>query len=614
MIRTIRQAFALLDRGSRPWLYAHVAASTLGAFLEASGLGLVFVFFHAALEPGDFSGIPPVHWLYVELGQPARHQFLAVLALIVVAAFVLRSVMLLAAHWIGYAMRRQVQCALSASLFRDYLAQPLVWHVRRGASRLLNNVGGNIGTVMLHLVVGALEVVGAVAMMLFLLATMGWLRPVETLVACVGLGSIGFLYLRLLGSRLSQWGQLRVVAAEAMLRSVREPLRGIKTVKVAGLEEHFARRVDASVKDLMDVNLRQGMVQQAPRYVMEVLLVGGVLIAVAVGFTAGQTAADIVPTMALFAAAAVRLLPQITKILLNVQQFRYAEAALRTLREDLTDLAGQDRPRLTAPVRDAVGGDFSRLALRGVSFAYPGADRPAVHDISMELGRGEHVALVGLSGAGKTTLADMLLGLVEPDSGTLLLDGRPTRRFPLSLFAYVPQDPFIVGDTLRRNIALGAADEAVDEAALRRAVAGAALEPVVARLPQGLDTVLSEDGGGLSGGEKQRLGLARALYSDAEVLVLDEPTSALDALTEAEVSATIGGLRGRKTVVLVAHRLSTIKAFDRILFMEGGRIAASGRFGELYAGNQRFRTMVDFLSVTTEGVIDGGPVAAGAAS
>jgi len=270
---------------------------------------------------------------------------------------------------------------------------------------------------------------------------------------------------------------------------------------------------------------------------------------------------------------------------------------LSTLQEDIGDLAQR------APVSrhaETTAGRFENLSLRSVSFAYPGASRMAIRGVDLDIRGGEQIALVGLSGAGKTTLADMLLGLIEPADGEVMINGQRCQGVPPGLFAYVPQDPFIVHDTLRRNIALGVPDIRIDHDAIARAVEGAALGAVVGRLTNGLDTLMGEDGTGLSGGEKQRLGIARALYRDASVLVMDEPTSSLDALTEAEISATIAGLRQTRTVVLVAHRLSSIKTFDRVVFMEGGHVAASGTFGELYAGNDRFKTMVDYLSVATD--------------
>lgn len=597
MLSAIRQAFLLLDAGSRPWLAGYLASAMLAAVLEAVGLGLIFAFFQIVMAPGDFGGSATLVALHGFLGAPAPDRFLSILTVVVILAFVMRTGLLLLTSWVALAMRRHVELGMVASLFRGYLDKPLVWHLVRGSSRLMNNIAHNVGIVVQHIIIGSLDILGAVVMITLIFATMGWLRPFETLLAIVVLGVSGTAYFLLVQHRAMAWGKLMVGVSEARWRTVREPLRGIKTVKVLALENYFASQVDHNTRRFLDVFLKQGMVQVAPRLVLEVILVGGILVAMALALGSGRDAQSIVPMMALFGVAAMRMLPLVTRILQTLQYIRYSQSALTTLQEDIGDLAERTP---TSRHAEAVVRHFENLSLRNVSFAYPGASRMAIRGVDLDIRKGEQIALVGLSGAGKTTLADMLLGLVEPADGVLLLNGQRCTGVPPGLFAYVPQDPFIVHDTLRRNIALGVPDDQVDQGAVARAVEGAALDAVVGRLPKGLDTLMGEDGTGLSGGEKQRLGIARALYRDASVLVMDEPTSSLDALTEAEISATIAGLRQSRTVILVAHRLSSIKTFDRVVFMEGGHVAASGTFGELYAGNDRFRTMVDYLSVATD--------------
>ncbi|CAG0927332.1 MAG: ABC transporter ATP-binding protein [Candidatus Desulfobacillus denitrificans] len=596
MLSSVRQAFLLLDAGSRPWLAAYLASAMLAAVLEAVGLGLIFAFFQIVMAPGDFGGSETLVALHGFLGAPAPDRFLSILTVVVILAFVMRTGLLLLTSWVALAMRRHVELGMVGSLFRGYLDKPLVWHLVRGSSRLMNNIAHNVGLVVQHIIIGSLDILGAMVMITLIFATMGWLRPFETMLAIVVLGVSGTAYFFLVQHRAMAWGKLMVGVSEARWRTVREPLRGIKTVKVLALENYFASQVDHNTRRFLDVFLKQGMVQVAPRLVLEVILVGGILVAMALALGSGRDAQSIVPMMALFGVAAMRMLPLVTRILQTLQYIRYSQSALATLQEDIGDLVERTH---TSRHAEAVVRHFENLSLRNVSFAYPGASRMAIRGVDLDIRKGEQIALVGLSGAGKTTLADMLLGLVEPADGVLLLNGQRCTGVPPGLFAYVPQDPFIVHDTLRRNIALGVPDDQVDQGAVARAVEGAALDAVVGRLPKGLDTLMGEDGTGLSGGEKQRLGIARALYRDASVLVMDEPTSSLDALTEAEISATIAGLRQTRTVVLVAHRLSSIKTFDRVVFMEGGHVAASGTFGELYAGNDRFRTMVDYLSVAT---------------
>jgi ATP-binding cassette, subfamily B, bacterial PglK len=596
MLTSVRRSFALLDAGSRRWLVAYVISALLVSALEAAGLGMVYVFFQIALAPESIGDIAMLRTVHEQLGAPEPGRFLSILSAAVIAAFVLRAALMLSGAWIALAMRRALELTLVGKLFRIYLNKPLVWHAARGPSHLMNNVASNVGQVIQHIIVGALDLLSAAIMTAFLLATMAWLRPFETLVLCIVLALAGSAYLVVAQKRVVAWGEVMVQASEEKWRAVREPLRGIKTVKNLGEEEYFARRLDSSMARYLDVYVSQNMAQNVPRHVLEVLLIGGVLGAIGSAFAGGASASQVIPAMVLFGTAAIRLLPQATRAIQVLQYIQFSGSALAALGDDLGALA---RPRATFAPRGPARG-FSAVSLRDVSFRYASAGQDALRSVSLTVSRGEHVALVGLSGAGKTTLADVLLGLVEPSSGVIMVDDARVSNMPRELFAYVPQEPFIVRDTLRRNIALGLDDGEIDDSSVHRAVQGAALAAFVARQPRGLDTVMTEDGTNLSGGEKQRLGIARALYRNCGCLVLDEPTSSLDALTEAEISATIAALRGTKTVVLVAHRLSTIRKFDRIVFMEDGQISAVGSFDDLYKRGGRFKTMVDFLSVSRD--------------
>ena len=593
MLDSIHQAFSLLGKGSRSWLIAYLLSAMLAAILEVLGLSLIFAFFQVAMDTGDSIGSFWILQLQTYLGMLPQAKFLSILAVIVIVVFVIRTALLMLTSWVTLGMRRHVELFMVGTMLRSYLRKPLVWHLERGSFRLINNLASNVGMVVQHIIIGTLDLVGIVTTLLLIFVTMSWLRPFETGIVVLVLGFAGAIYFFFVQHRSLGWGRQMVMASEARWRSVREPLRGIKTVKVFNLEDYFAQQVDMHTRVFLDVFLKQGMIQAAPRLFLEILVVSGAMLAMVLALTAGYEPQNIIPAMALFGVATIRILPLVTKMLQTLQYIRYSESALATLYEDMTSLSDQS----SIPSRNSTN-YFESLSLRNVSFTYPGAPRKAINSASLEIRPGEQIALVGLSGAGKTTLADLLLGLIKPEEGQIIHNGQPCNNVPDGLFAYVPQEPFIIHDTLRRNIALGLADHLIDESAVISALEAAALSSLVKKLPYGLETIMGEDGKGLSGGERQRLGIARALYRDASVLIMDEPTSSLDALTEAEISTTITSLRGRKTVILIAHRLSSIKSFDRIVFIDDGRVAASGTFRELYDEFVQFRTMVDFLSVS----------------
>jgi ATP-binding cassette subfamily C protein len=365
-------------------------------------------------------------------------------------------------------------------------------------------------------------------------------------------------------------------------------------IKALRREPHFDRQFADSAERNADARRRNNFVATLPRLTLETLAVGAILAGVAAVALRDGTATDLLPVLGLFAAAAIRLMPAVARIAAQASNLRFNTAAIEAIETDLGAIrAAAPSAPAAAPV------PLTReIALDRVCYRYPGTAGDTLHDISFVIKRGESVGLVGPSGAGKTTLADVLLGLLVPTAGRMAVDGVAING-PMRV-AYVPQDVFLLDDTLRRNVALGVLDREIDAARMRAAINGAQLDGVVAQLPGGLDAGVGERGVKLSGGQRQRVGIARALYQDADLLVLDEATSSLDAETESEVAGAITRLHGERTMVIIAHRLTTVKNCDRLLFMADGRIVDSGSFPELLARNTAFRRMVQQMELSAE--------------
>jgi ABC-type multidrug transport system fused ATPase/permease subunit len=590
MLSAILDAFRLIDVKGR-WMFLYLASNFCAAILEAGGLTMVFVFFQAALDPKTFGGIRQLAVAYDWLGRPPLHLFLSALSIAVIFFFLIRSVLLVANIWIAAALRRELQFQLTPKLFYSYMRQPYVWHLSKGTTRLVNNVAQHTGGVVQHVIIASLDIVATSVTLLIFLGTMAMLRPVGTAIAVAVFVALGGGFYFLLRVRLVSWGHRTIIATDSLYRTAREAFRGIKIVKLHGLEGRLLAQMEGCIKEQMGLMLRNALAQQTPRIAFELVLIAGVLLAVSFAFSMGGNASEVVPAMVLFGATGIRILPHATKILGHIQSFQLFIPALDAVREGLNEI-------VTPPNSATKSGEkltFSNIDIRDVSFAYAGTNKQTLNNCSLTLARGDRLAVTGLSGAGKTTLIDLLLGLIPQTNGCIYLDGQPVEQLPFGLFSYVPQESFTVHGTLRENIALGV--RVPDEGAIRKAIDGAALSGMVNRLPNGLDTMMSEDGAGLSGGERQRLGIARALYRDAPILVMDEPTSSLDVLNEAEISEAIENLGKDKTVILIAHRLSTIKNFSRIIVLGEGKIMAEGRFDELYALNDQFRSLVDALSM-----------------
>jgi ATP-binding cassette subfamily C protein len=321
-------------------------------------------------------------------------------------------------------------------------------------------------------------------------------------------------------------------------------------------------------------------------------VVAGLVLVVVVLLQRSASLDQLAPVLSVFALAAFRLIPSINKIVGCAAQIKAAAAAV----DDVAGELGRSALRAASAPPSAKFEFRDRLVIERLGYHYPGGKIAALSGVELTIRRGESVALVGPSGAGKTTLADVILGVLEPTSGRILVDGRdvlPDRRGWQAKIGYVPQSIYLTDDTLRRNIALGLPDALIGEAALAAAVRLAHLDGVIAQLPDGLDSMVGEHGVRLSGGQRQRVGIARALYHRPEVLVLDEATSALDNVLEREVGRAIATLGGQITMIVIAHRLSTARQCDRVILMKDGRVEDAGPFQELVARSADMRRLVE---------------------
>jgi ABC-type multidrug transport system fused ATPase/permease subunit len=339
------------------------------------------------------------------------------------------------------------------------------------------------------------------------------------------------------------------------------------------------------------------IVTQLPQYALQAIAVCGILLIVQYQLLVRGSQDQALPLIAVYAFAGYRLLPALQRLYQCVSTLRFAQPALENLHRDLGEAATNLR-RTAKPTQ--LTRLESSLELRGVFYRYPSSTMTALHEVTMIIPARSTVGFVGRTGSGKTTTVDVILGLLQPEAGEVLVDGRPiieeNRRGWQRCVGYVPQHIFLAADTLASNIAFGVQHKNIDLAAVERASRIANLHSFVTELERGYDTLVGERGVRLSGGQRQRVGIARALYTDPDLIIMDEATSALDNLTERAVMEAVGNLSNRKTIILVAHRLTTVQRCDRIFLFEGGSIIASGSYRELVDGSESFRAMVDVAS------------------
>jgi ABC-type multidrug transport system fused ATPase/permease subunit len=408
-------------------------------------------------------------------------------------------------------------------------------------------------------------------------------EPVGTILVVTTLLIATMVFHRFSDRKLQDWGARRQFEKGRIIRTIQQSLGAIKDLQVLNREDWFI--LEHNKHQVSDQSLLRKIitVQSMPRLWLEVMAIGGLTGLVGVMLSAGNEPKEIVPVVGLFAATAFRVLPSVNKVVGSRQLLKVSRNAIETIHGDLQLPTLKKTGLMNQTLK------FESLQVQNLTFAYEGIVDSVLNDVNVHIQNGEAVGFVGQSGSGKSTLIDIMLGLLEPQSGSVLINGQSIEDAKQSWqkqIGYIPQTIFLMDDSLRRNIALGIADSEIDEVAIREALKSAQLEDFVASLPEGLDTVVGERGVRLSGGQRQRIGIARALYHRPSVLVLDEATSSLDTETEHGVMQAVQALQGDKTVIIVAHRLSTVEYCDRLYRLDAGRIVDEGTFDEVMNRSQ----------------------------
>ncbi len=544
----------------------------VGMLLEVLGIGLVIPVL-ALMTQADLATRYPAlaPWLN-SLGNPGHERLVIVGMLALVGVYAFKTLFLAFFAWWQMRFVYGLQAALSQRLYIGYLHQPYTFHLQRNSAQLIRNVVNETRLFTDALMAGMI-VLTETLVLLGVFALLLAIEPLGAVLVVSTLGLAGWGINHVTRGRIVRWGKAHQYHEGMRIQHLQQGLGGVKDVKLLGRESDFLAQYWFHNAESAAMGRRQATLQSLPRLGLELLAIIGLAALVLVMIGQGKPLDTLLPTLGVFAAAAFRIMPSVARVLTATQSLRYALPVLDNLHSEVSRLSIAS-PRRTEPLlfNDA-------LVLDRISFHYPSADTPALREISLSIPRGSSIGFIGGSGAGKSTLVDIILGLLTPVSGTVKVnntDIQTNLRGWQDQIGYVPQSIFLTDDTLRRNVAFGLPDDQIDDSAVWRAIRAAQLEQFVNALPQGLDTLVGERGIRLSGGQRQRIGIARALYYDPPMLVLDEATSSLDTFTERGVMDAVRALQGDKTLLIVAHRLSTVEHCDRLFRLEQGMVVEEG--------------------------------------
>ena len=583
---TLRRALALLPREMRGRWAALVPLLVLTAVLEAASAAAIFGLVRIVADPAHAAAMPIVGRILRALPPLEPSGTIVLFAAFVGLFFAAKNALGAFTAWAQARCLQDATAATSVALVRSYLEAPWAFHLSRRSTDLVHDAHQAVERIYKTVIAPALGILTEGLVALGIVTVLLVAAPRVTVVAVTVLLALSFVLVRVTRGALMRLGARFDRLSATALRRVQQALGAVKELKVLGRERGALDLYAADRRALADVGARYGGVSSLPRLVVETVFVCGALIVVILLTARGGTAADTVPLLGLYAYAGFRVIPSANRIIWMIGEMRYGTAAVDRVSRDLRALAGTPAATTGACTFE------DRLAMERVSFAHDGDGRSVLHDVGLVLRRGEWLGVVGATGAGKSTLVDLIVGLLTPTEGCITIDGIDVRSCTTAwqrLIGYVPQSVFLVDDTLRRNVALGLPDADIDESRVRTALRLAQLEALVSTLPAGLDTPVRDLR--LSGGERQRVGIARALYGKPRVLVFDEATSALDGATEAALAEALRALPGGVTMLLVAHRTTSVRRCDRVVLLHGGRILDTGSVDELAARSAEFRAL-----------------------
>ncbi|SDK80493.1 HlyD family secretion protein [Modicisalibacter muralis] len=599
MLKSLTEFYSLLTTEQRNKLLRLQVLVILMAFAEIASVVSIGPFMALVGDMSQLQGEGAIAQVYRASGAASPTDFLLWVGVGVLVVLTLAALVSMVTIWRLSLYGARVGVELGSRLYNHYMHQPWIFHASGNSSLLTNRITQECQRMTLKIINPLMLMNAKLTMAFFMLVAIFIYNPV---VAIAGLALFIVAYLMLymtVRRRLISNGRAISKSQAQRFKLLVEGFGGIKDVLVLGRQNVFNERFEAASGRFAKAQGINQALSQAPRYAMELVAFGSVIFLVLYLLaTHNGNMGSILPILSVYALAGFKLLPAFQQVYSSISQIRGSLAAFDAVRDDLRASAIGKVDKGPIDVHEAGYMTPKRsIALRDISFHYPGKQEPALNGLSMEIHANQVIGLVGASGSGKSTTIDLLLGLIKPGSGQLMIDDRPLSEGDIrawqNTLGFVPQNIFLTDASIRENIAFGLPPESIDDESVRRSASMAHLDELLAELPDGLNTRVGERGVQLSGGQRQRIGIARALYSDAEVLVLDEATSALDGITEKLVMDAVHDFSGNKTIIIVAHRLATVKQCDCIYLMHKGRVIDSGKYEDLFGRNDIFKRMVE---------------------
>jgi len=574
------QVYFLLKDDEKNRLFFLFSGMILSGLLEVIGVASIGPFISMVSDPAIIHENSFLSHIYEYFNFRSYYEFTVISGVSVVLFIVISNVFLIYINWYIVRYTQNLQRRISFDLFSSYLAKKYSFFLLNNTSTLskniLNEVSSAVGGLMMQALLGLTKLFIAI----FLVSLLFFVNTEITLFAMFFLLFFYILLFNKLKIKLDRYGKTSVECNENMFKSISEAFDSIKTVKLMSSEHHFSKRFNASAKILANNLTKSQLINFSPKYILELIAFSLLVIAVLILLALGHHSSDVIPTISIFAIAGYKLLPAFQQIYSSIASIRYARPAFEIVYKDLSDFKVDTSSNFENKV------DFEKeISLNAVNFCYPESKKKILDSFSLKIKAKETVAFIGKTGSGKTTIIDVILGLLDIDFGDLAVDGvkinSKNKKNWQSNIGYVPQYISLIDSSIEKNIAFTDVEELINPEKIRFVSSIANVDEFVDTLPKKYKTIVGDKGVRLSGGQRQRIGIARALYNDPQILVLDEATSALDDETESLIMNSIEKLHGKITIIIIAHRLSTLRKCDRIFLINGGKLEETLSFDDL---------------------------------
>ena len=595
MIHIYKNLYQLLTPNERKKAWAICILMIGVSLVEVAGIASIMPFIAVLSNPEIVESNRYLAFVYNYLDFSSINSFMTFLGVFFIGVLLLGLAVQALGIWTQLRYTQMRSYYWSLELFTGYLRQPYEWYLGRHSAQLTTSVIGEVRQVVGNVFLPALQIIASLFTSLLIITLLVLTDPKLALVAGGLLASLFYAISALLKNRVKKIGETQLKNQRKRHQVAIETFDGIKDIMISRIHESRTNSFSEPSYNWARAAISAGLASQIPHLITQAFLFGGMLVILLYLISSYGGLNDAMPVIALFAFAVYRLLPNMQKIYSNVTSIRSSEATFNAVCQDI--YATRNLPLLEKDVSHITPlGLKKNLVLSDISYSYPGAVSSALKDINIEIQENNIVGFVGFSGAGKTTLIDIILGLLRPSSGSISVDEKILDESNLSewkrTIGYVPQQIFLVDDTISANIAFGVPEDKISQERIVTVAKIANLhEFITDSLPLGYETYVGDKGVRLSGGQRQRIGIARALYHDPDLLIFDEATSALDNITEKLVMSSIANLAKSKTIILIAHRLTTVMNCDRIYLLGNGEISAQGKYDELLEQSEKFRSL-----------------------